>query len=337
MAASVREGLLQAKLDALVSQRWGPAVGAPVSFPGGAGLLAPDHGPAYVLVEDAGHRSLGGVVAWALRHQATRIEVLAEAPVEVAAVLQRRALPFAVPITIWRVEGRALIESRPSGLPPTVELPAEAARFADVLRAAGAEPVVELGVLTGEVRGLEVARLVFDDSGCHLEAGVGSQDREAHRALFPDRSFEAQLAEVVAYVRERRTAGARAHVANTVGAERWLRSVLVDHPDLVGTAWLAPVPPTVRRTDLRLPAAALAAGVDNAGGPVLVAASVGIDLDLVPAAADGRVADGRTGCRLILAVGPADDHPRTRQLAAALTDAAEVIVVPGDWKGLSRS
>jgi hypothetical protein len=135
-------------------------------------------------------------------------------------------------------------------------------------------------------------------------------------------------------IRRLRTPEGTAHLANSLAGERWLRSVIVARPDLVGAAWLAPMPPAVPRSDLRTSTAALAAGVDRDGQPLIVAASTGIDLDLVPAAADGRRAGG-LDARLVLAVAPADDHPRTRQLAALLREPAEVVTVPSDWKGLA--
>jgi hypothetical protein len=143
------------------------------------------------------------------------------------------------------------------------------------------------------------------------------------------------LAEVVALIRRLRTPAGSAHLANSLAVERWLRHVLVARPDLVGAAWLAPLPPAVPRVDLRTQTAAMAAGVDVEGRPVVVGASTGIDLDLVPAAGDARRASGLAGARLILAMAPADDHPRTRQLAAQLEQPAEVVTVPADWRGLA--
>jgi hypothetical protein len=62
-----------------------------------------------------------------------------------------------------------------------------------------------------------------------------------------------------------------------------------------------------------------------------VVASTGIDLDLVPAAADARAADPRHPA-LVIAVPARDDHPVTRALAAALTLPATVVTVPDDWR-----
>jgi hypothetical protein len=271
------------------------------------------------------------VLAWALRYQAGRVELLADTSEPIAAVLSRRAQAFALPITVWRVVAPTLQEVVPAGFSPPPPLPTGDAPLAQVLRGAGVEPVVEFGVLTGEVLGLQVARVVDG----RLEVGVGSQDRAFHRDLEPDRAPEDVLAEVVALVRRFRTPDGSAHLANTLAGERWLRRVLVARPDLVGAGWLAPLPPAVPRGDLRTSTAAMAAGVDTAGAPMVVAASTGIDLDLVPEAADARRASGLADARLVLAVAPADDHPRTRQLAALVRPPAEVVTVPAGWKGLT--
>jgi len=72
----------------------------------------------------------------------------------------------------------------------------------------------------------------------------------------------------------------------------------------------------------------VAVGVDGDGAAMVVACSVGIDLDLVPFAADGREALGLGDARLVLAVPERDDHPVTRALAARLRNPAVVVPVP---------
>jgi hypothetical protein len=143
------------------------------------------------------------------------------------------------------------------------------------------------------------------------------------------------LDQAVAAVREWRSAAAAPHPAAALAAERWLRATVVSRPDLVGAAHLAPVPPPLPRGDLRQPAPAPAAGVDSDDRPVLVICSTGIDLDLVPTAADARLADGREGVRLLLAVPPGDDHPVNRDMAATLRRPAEFVVVPAQWKAFA--
>jgi hypothetical protein len=329
------EAISRAKLNALVGAHWGAeakAQATEASFPHGAGLRPNiKGGPAYVLVETATHRSLGGVLAWAVRHEAGDVHMLAETSDETAALLTRRAQAFAQPPRVWRVDAPTIEEVAPAPYDPPPELSTTARPWADVMRKAGLEPVVEFGVLTGELRGLEVARVVDG----RLEVGVGTQDRRARQEVQADRDPEVQLAEIVKLIGTFRTPEGSAHLANSLAPERWLRTVLVARPNLVGAAWLAPVPPPVRRSDLRARGAALAAGVDRDGSPLVVAASVGIDLDLVPEAADGRRARGDETTRLLLAVATADDHPRTRQLAALLKEPAEVVTIPSDWKPLA--
>src|SRR5206468_4880179 len=90
------------------------------------------------------------------------------------------------PPQVWEVAGRELRPAAPAPPPTPGPLPSEVSAFADVLRAAGAEPVVESGVLVGEVLGLEVARVMTDESGPWLEVGVGKHDREAQRLVHGD-------------------------------------------------------------------------------------------------------------------------------------------------------
>jgi hypothetical protein len=77
----------------------------------------------------------------------------------------------------------------------------------------------------------------------------------------------------------------------------------------------------VQRDDLRVNTPAPA--VDDRNETVYVC-STGIDLDLVPVAADARLGIGEDA-HLVLVVPPKDDHPITRRLAARLTKPAEIV------------
>jgi hypothetical protein len=105
----------------------------------------------------------------------------------------------------------------------------------------------------------------------------------------------------------------------------------VSEPARVGLADLRPIAPAVPRPNLRDPAVAMALGEDSDGSPVVVACSVGIDLDLVPAAADARLSSAPEA-RLLLVVPARDAHPVTRDLAARLARPAEVVPLDGDWR-----
>jgi hypothetical protein len=128
-----------------------------------------------------------------------------------------------------------------------------------------------------------------------------------------------------------RRAEAPHHPYNRLAPERWLRARVVADPALVGAAHLAPVPSPVEVDDLRKPAPAPAAGVDLEGKPLLAVFSTGVDVDLVPAAVDARLADGRNP-RLVIVVPERDDHPYLRKLAEALREPADVLTVPDDWR-----
>jgi hypothetical protein len=124
-----------------------------------------------------------------------------------------------------------------------------------------------------------------------------------------------------------RTPGAEPHALNRLAAERLLRSRLEHEPGLVGAATLRSGRPPLPRANLNDPVPCVASGEAPDGTPLVVVCSTGIHLDLVPYAADARLADGRPGLRLLLALAHRDAHPVTRALAALLTEPAEVVAV----------
>jgi hypothetical protein len=323
--AERRSALLGAKLAALVaSVTPAPDEASPRPFPSGAALVAADR--AWVLVEERPERALGPALAWARQAGAGGLDLVVDDGAA-AGLLARRAAQFAEPPGVWVVSGRTLVPAEAAALPAPPPVDASLAAYTEVLRAAGCDPVVEHGRLVGEVEGLEVVRVEAGPEGPVLGIGVGRYDREAHALVSRDRPTAETLAEVVALVRRHRHRGAPPHPLQRLAPARALRSRLVAEPSLVGADHLLPVPPAVPAPDLRTSWPAPAAGVDPAGAPVLVVCSTGIDLDLVPAAADDRLADGR-GARLVLAVPARDVHPATVALAEALAEPAEVVPVP---------
>lgn len=300
----------------------GPLDRRSVAFPGGAALLGDDG--LWVLADAEPARALGPALAVAHRVQATGpVHLVAEAD---AGLLARRASLFADPPVVWHVAGTSLERVDPEPLPVAPPLDPRVVPFADLLADAGADPVVEHGRLIGEVLGLEVARVVVDADGPRLEVGVGRFDREAHALVSSERPTGETLREVVAFVRLHRRHDGERHPLQQLAADRRLRSRLLHEPALVGADHLAPMAPVVEAPDLRTAWPAPATGTDLDGRPLVVVASVGVDLDLVPAAADARLADGRDA-RLVLAVAERDAHPVTRALAAALADPAELVIV----------
>jgi hypothetical protein len=313
-----RARLLAAKLKTLVETTAGPADRRSLAFPGGEALAGEDG--TWVLADADPARSLGPALAVA-RQAGTleRVNVFADGA---TGLLARRASQFAHPPRIWKVDGAsaALAEAEP--LPAEPPLDPRVASFADEIAAAGADPVVEHGRLVGEVEGLEVCRVEVDADGPRLAIGVGRFDREAHELLRGD-----TLADVVALVRRHRVESAEPHPLKRWAASRGLRSRIIREPGRVGADILLPMSATVEAPDLRVSWPAPATGTYDHHDPIVVVCSVGVDLDLVPAAADARLADGRDA-RLVLAVPERDVHPVTIDLAGALARPAEVVGIP---------
>jgi hypothetical protein len=325
---------------------WAPGApeGALGLFLGGASLFDASSRRAYVLIDEGGYRSLGPIMAWARQRGAATIDVLVEDP-DVAGVLARRAALFASPPKVWLIQGREVAPAHPAAVELPAPAPPDAAAFAAVLRDHGIEPVLEHGVLLGEILGLEVARVVEDeDGGYRLAVGVGRLDRLARQQLDLARwggritDIGAALDEAAALVRKWRVPNVPAHPANRLARPRWLRAALMSRPDLVGAAHLWPLSPPITRGSLLESTPAAAVGTDQSGGTVVVACSTGIDLDLVPEAADSTLMAPALGydepARLALVVPAVDNHRVTRDLAAALKRPAEIVPAPADWESL---
>jgi hypothetical protein len=274
-----------------------------------------------VLIDDDRVAGLGAALAWAQSHGAAELNVLA-GPV-VAGIVARRASQFSSPPSVWAVEGRVVGPASPAA-PLALDGTSPDPAFVELLRDHGATPVFEHGVLRGEVLGLEVARVVNG----HLEVGVGRHDRLARSEMRPGQDLGEALDETVAAVAERRRAGAPPHPANTLARARWLRAVVCAHPDLVGARSLEPVEPPLPWVDLPEVGAA-----PCVGGDLVVVCSVGVDLDLIPTAADCRLIYRPNGS-LTVVVPEGDDIPVTRALAEALAAPASVVTVPRDWASL---
>lgn len=325
-----RAALLGAKLGALVRDQWGAADRTPAVFGGGAALVEGDTG--WVLADDAPHRVLGGGLAWARSRGVGDLHLLVDDEAA-AGVVARRAGAFQSAPAVWRVEGRTLHPAESAPYPEPAPAPEGADDLVALLEDSGVTVVVEHGVVAGEVLGLEIARVVVGDDGeARLEVGVGRHDREAFAMIHGRLPTADALASVVDAVLAQRRPDASPHPLNRLAAERWLRALMIEQPEVAGAVSLAPVDPPLARDNVKDAAPAVALGTDEAGAPVLVVCSSGIDLDLVPTAADARRWHA-PDARLVLVVPERDAHPVTLDLAAALTEPAQVIAVAGHWRG----
>jgi hypothetical protein len=325
--------------------------------PVAAGLIRDDR--ADVLVASGAPAVVAGAILWADRQGASRVRLIVDEPDRSAvptagssaavpsagssaADARRWASRFAVPTEVFAREGADAVpvdaergDAERVGDPPaepTVDDPT----LRTLLSAAGLEVVEEHGVVTGELLGLEVARLVVwpESSGgdglVHVETGVGRFDRDATAAVRADEPPDAALRRVVAQVGAHRRVEDPTHPLSLLARERWLRRSIVDDPRPLGLVDLEPIATTAPRGGVRDPAPAAARGRDRNGDPVVVVCSVGADLAFVPVAADTRAAVDPDAA-LVLVVPERDLLASTRRLAELVVGGAELVGVLPPW------
>ncbi len=325
---SRRGRLIGLKLRALVRDHLGDDSLTDASeFAPGAALLHGD--TAWTLLDSSPARRLGAALAWALRSGASSLQVIAE---DGTGTLTRRASEFAMPVTVWRADGRSLLPAVAEPLEPSRAVPTHHEQFRALIIAGGAEPLVEHGVLFGEVRGLEVCRVVDDPhlGSTRLEVGVGAHDREAFQMMHGDVPAAESLSRISAIVAGHREVGMPQHPLNRLAAERFIRWRIEQDPSLIGAVSAAHAPPPVPRSNLKDPEPCVAHGVDADGRMVIVVCAVGVDLDVVPYAADARLAAeaaapgvGRGG-RLVIAMPSRDRVRVTAELGDRLAHPVDV-------------
>ncbi|MCP4960684.1 MAG: hypothetical protein GY925_15630 [Actinomycetia bacterium] len=286
-------------------------------------------GHVVALVESRPDRAVGRAFGVARKHGASQIDILCQ---QGAGLVARRCGPFEAPTSVWQIDGTSLSEAEAEPVGDPVPPPDVALAFVPSIEAAGATAVVEHGVVVGEVRGLEVARVVVDEGGPRLLVGVSTDDRIMNELIHPEQPAQSVLAQVVEAVAPHRTRGADPHPFNRLSRERWLRSMLIDEPSLVGFDWLAAAPPPAARVNLSDPAPAVALGA-RGGAEAVVVISCGVDLELVPFAADARLHLAPSG-GLVIVVPERDAVGFTRGLVGSVRDGAELATVPNDWFGL---
>src|SRR3954468_15114451 len=230
---SRRGRLLSLKLTALIRDHQGDVDLAPVPFALGAAATSAATG--WVLLDERPQSGLGPSLAWAVRAGVDHLHVLAE---EGTGALARRAEAFRLPIEVGHVEERMWLPAIAEPLPTLPEVPAEHEQLRALISEGGATPAVEHGALIGEVRGLEVCRVVTDPTTGkpRLEVGIGQHDREAFQMLHGDVPSVEALAQVVAAVAPHRRVDSAPHPLNRLGREQALRASLMEDPSLVGAS-----------------------------------------------------------------------------------------------------
>ena len=306
-------------VDGTVGTGVGPRVGA--------------HGAAqhgfFLAVDDP--RAIGRALRWATANELATVAVLAERG---AGDLARRAqllteTPAAPTVTVWQVSGA---DAQPASAVPASDpppIPATHRALAGVISEAGARPIDDHGLLIGDVAGLEVCRVVDTEEGPTIDVGVGQADRELHQLVHGKAELDDELRRVVAAVAQYRQPGSH-HPLARVGRERWLRAVILEDPGIAQAERLEPVVPLRVRRGLKAAEPAAAAGQRPDGRPVVVVAMAGIDLDLVPEAADYRHRHDPEA-DLVLAVPPRDLTLSTTMLDRVANASAVAVDPPWAW------
>ena len=279
-----REGLERARAIALAREQFeldASTDGVEVdAAPFGVTVHSSDR--AVVVVSSDDLAVLGGVLVWTDRLGFDSVALVTE---HNAGVHARRASMLAPEITVHHLSGTT---ATPAVVDPIVEpRPGleDLAALVAVIERSGAQAIEEDGIMRAEVAGLEVGRIVEAPTGPLLEVGVGRFDREAGALLHAGLPVESNLVSTIELVRAHRRAGAPSHAINRIGRERWLRDIVRTNPaewDLSDIVLVEPIPP---RTSL-LEAGPAALLADRGGVRTLVMCSVGVELGLIPQAAD---------------------------------------------------
>ena len=280
-----RSRLLSIKLRSLVREHLALASdpdGTNESFALGASFLTAD--ATWVLIDGDASRALGPVLAWTSQFE-RHVNLLVE---NNAGLLARRASLFDADITVWHVDDHTITQA--TAEPHVVSAPASDAHlsFVDIIESSGADALVEHGIVVGEVRGLEMCRVVDDATtgDVRLEVGMGRHDREAFTMIHGELPTAQALRQVIDAVLPHRTEGADSHPFNQFGVERLSRWKAIKDPSTIGFSTLAPADPPMLRTNVKDSVPCVAIGYTGAKRLSTVVFVHGVDLDCVSFAVD---------------------------------------------------
>ena len=293
------------------------------------GLVVDD--VAWVLVTGRHERSLGPALMWALRNNATSLKLLSS---ERAGELARIATHFDFAIEVFEVDAAGVARAAVPKSAEKIEVSVADEMFADFIKSSGAEVVREHGVISGEVCGLEVCRVVrATDSGdldgageSELEIGVGAHDRETFKLLHGRTATIESLRKVIAEVAARRAVGAQVHPLNQLARERMLRHYVCQSPQLVGAKSLQVAQPPIARANLKDVVPCSAVGVSLTGEKMVVIFNIGVDPDVVSFGADAR-GQINGAADLVFAMPTRDIVPAVERVAQMLRRPARFVGV----------
>lgn len=280
-----RSRLVSIKLRSLVREHLSltsDPEGTSESFALGASFLTAD--AVWVLIDRDASRSLGPVLAWTSQFDCP-VNLLVE---NNAGLLTRRASLFDVDISVWHVDDHTI--TRAIAEPHVISPSATDAHlsFVDIIESSGADALVEHGVVVGEVRGLEMCRVVDDvtTGEVRLEVGMGRHDREAFTMIHGELPTAQAMRQVIDAVLPHRTEGADSHPFNQFGVERLSRWKAIKDPASIGFSTLAAADPPVLRTNVKDSVPCVAIGLTGAKRLSTAVFVHGVDLDCVSFAVD---------------------------------------------------
>ena len=294
-----------------------------VEFALGAGAVSENH--AWVAVLEQCERSLGPVLLWAQKFDAMSLDIFV---VSDAGLVSRRAQLFDRDIRVWLVADKKVTITEPAVVLATSQVPQSHEQFASIIGESGADIVREHGVLSGEVMGLEVCRVVVDenDNTPRLEIGVGAHDRETFQMLHGKVATLESLVKVVNIVRGHRQSGSEHHPLNRLAAERLLRHRVIVEPQLVGASSLQATEPPVQRLNVKDAVPCCAVGKTENGEQIVVVCTASVDVDVVSFAADAR-ARVAPDAQLVIATHTNNVTPSLAKLAKSLRIPARFVEV----------
>ena len=318
--------MAQLRLQTIVGVRGDVEVS---EFGHAVGLVVDD--VAWVLVTGRHERSLGPALMWSLRNNATSLKLLSS---ERAGELARIATHFDFAIEVFEVDAAGVARAAVPKSAEKIEVSVADEMFADFIKSSGAEVVREHGVISGEVCGLEVCRVVrATDSGdldgageSELEIGVGAHDRETFKLLHGRTATIESLRKVIAEVAARRAVGAQVHPLNQLARERMLRHYVCQSPQLVGAKSLQVAQPPIARANLKDVVPCSAVGVSLTGEKMVVIFNIGVDPDVVSFGADAR-GQINGAADLVFAMPTRDIVPAVERVAQMLRRPARFVGV----------
>jgi len=253
-------------------------------FPYGAGLVQSNRGALYVVRDHI--RTIGPTLLWMQKHQLEEVDLVIEGDGGIPA---RRAQALTCELRVWQVQNGKIERAQPAPHLPRIDVPQSHEQFAATIQDCGALPVREHGVLTGEVLGLEVCRVVDTPDGPRLEVGVGAIDRETFQLVNSHRTIEDSLTEVVGIVRAHRQLGAPHHPLGKMAGERLLRHRVMNEPSLIGASSLKPAEPPIARGGLRDSMPCVATGTDLEDSSIVAVFTDTVDVDIIGFCADASI------------------------------------------------